>query len=63
MDMLEELLSLCRAYGNSELLSLLSGLSVNTVDTWLNGVCPTVRNAEKVANMLGYEIVLKKKEE
>ncbi len=57
-----ELLRLIRKCKNRSELSRKSGVRLNTINNWLyEGIEPTISNAEKVLDALGYEIVIKEK--
>lgn len=57
-----ELLRLIRECKNRSELSRKSGVHMNTINNWLyEGIEPTISNAEKVLDALGYEIVIKEK--
>lgn len=57
-----ELLRLIRECKNRSELSRKSGVRLNTINNWLyEGIEPTISNAEKVLDALGYEIVIKEK--
>ena len=57
-----KLLNLIRVCKNRRELSRKAKVGLSTINNWLyEGIEPTISNAEKVLDALGYEIVIKEK--
>lgn len=59
--MTKDLVKLIKECGNRKALAQKAGLHINTINNWIyEDIQPTLDNAERVLNAMGYELKIEK---